>query len=67
LYTCECHRPFGYPRAATATTPKRGLVPANAVNEFDAGDRSGCVVERLEASHRGAAPRIASQYSTAFG
>jgi len=40
------------------------LVPANAVNEFDAGDRSGCVVERPEASHRGAAPRIVSSNSS---
>jgi hypothetical protein len=54
----ESHRPFGFPRPATATsaTPKRELVLANAVGEFDAGERNGRVVERLEASHRGAAP-----------
>jgi len=54
----ESHRPFGFPRPATAmtATPKRELVLANTVGEFDAGDRNGCIVERLKASHRGAAP-----------
>ena len=54
----ESHRPFGFPRPATATTatPKRELLLANTVGEFDAGERNGRIVERLEASHRGAVP-----------
>jgi len=41
---------------ATKVAPKRELVLANTVGEFNTGDRNGRVVERLEASHRGAAP-----------
>src|ERR1022692_4514872 len=51
---CECHRPFGLPRPITAPTAaaKRELPLANSMDKLDAGDRDGCVRERLEPSHR---------------
>jgi hypothetical protein len=51
---CECHRPFRFPRPNTAptTTRKRELSLANTLGEFDAGNRDGRVLNRLEARHR---------------
>jgi hypothetical protein len=37
-------------------TAKRELSLANAVGEFDAGDRDGGICERLESCHRSASP-----------
>src|SRR5450631_4215139 len=54
LLLCECHRPFRFPRPATAptTTSERELSLANAMGELDAGNRDGRVCEGLEARHR---------------
>jgi hypothetical protein len=50
----ECHHRFGLPRPTTAPTAaaKRELSLANSMGQLDAGDRDGCVRERLEPSHR---------------
>jgi hypothetical protein len=53
-HLCECHRPFIFARPTTATTatPERELPLTNAVDEFDAGNRDGFVIERLKPRHR---------------
>jgi hypothetical protein len=55
---CERCSPFILPRPAStpSATPERELSLANAMREFDAGNRDGRVREGLEASHRGAPP-----------
>ena len=47
LLLCECHRPFHFPRPATAptTTAKRELSLANAMRKLDAGNRNRRVRE----------------------